>query len=302
MNSTPQIARTIFLSSDGLRGGWRFLLYAVAIWYIPNFLYWFSAQYLGYAGTGFGAGDIAVYAVFTFLACVVASSALTRVEGRDMAWFGFSFNHRSLRNFGTGMLWGGGVVTFLVVILAVCGYFSLSGLALRGPAFFGYFALWLVAMVLVGFGEELFYRGYGLKALAGSIGFWPAALVTSLIFGGVHLYFKPMETVADIFNIVLLGLFMSYSIRISGTLWFAIGFHAGFDFFALSLYGAPNTGNNGLPLENHLLYTRIEGPVWLTGGPQGLEASWLIVPCALLMALAFRNLHAKKGSLEQGVY
>lgn len=302
MKSFLQIARTVFLSSDGLRGGWRFLIYAIAVWYIPNFFYWFAAQYLGYAGTGFGAGDIAVYAVFIFVACVVVSSALTRLEKRDMAWFGFPFNRRSLKNFGTGMLWGGGVVTILVAILAACGYFSLGGLALSGSSLFGYFVLWLLAMVLVGFGEELFYRGYGLKALAGSIGFWPAAVVTSLIFGGVHLYFKPMETIADILNIVLLGLFMSYSIRISGTLWFAIGFHAGFDFFALSLYGAPNTGNNGLPLENHLLDTQIEGPVWLTGGPQGLEASWLIVPCVLLMAWAFRHLHLKTSSLGQRVY
>jgi membrane protease YdiL (CAAX protease family) len=302
VKSFPQTARAVFLSSDGLRGGWRFLIYALAVWYIPTFLYWLAAEYLGYAGTGFGAGDIAVYAGFIFIACVVTSVILTRLERRDMAWFGFPFDRLSLKNFGIGVLWGSGVVTVLVVILYAFGFFSFQGMALSGSSFLGYFALWFSAMVLVGFGEELFYRGYGLKALAGSIGFWPAALVTSFIFGGVHLYFKPMETVADISNIVLLGLFMCYSIRVSGTLWFAIGFHAGFDFFALSLYGSPNTGNNGLPLENHLLQTRIDGPLWLTGGPQGLEASWLMMPFVVLMALAFRHLQSRKNPLGRRAY
>lgn len=302
MKSFQRAIRVVFLSPNGLRGGWRFLIYAVGAWYMPAIFYWLAARYLGYTGTGFGAGDIAVYAAFTFIACVVTSVILTRLERRDMTWFGFPFDRLALKSFGTGMLWGGGVVTILVVILYAFGFFSFRGLALSGPSFVGYFALWLLAMVLVGFGEELYYRGYGLKALAGSIGFWPAAVVTSLIFGGVHLYFKPMENFADIFNIVLLGLFMCYSIRISGTLWFAIGFHAGFDFFALSFYGAPNTGNNGLPLENHLLDTRIDGPSWLTGGPQGLEASWLIVPFVVLMGLAFRYLQSKKVPVERRAY
>jgi hypothetical protein len=122
------------------------------------------------------------------------------------------------------------------------------------------------------------------------MGFWPAALVLSLLFGGEHLS-KPMENVPDIFNIMLLGLFMAYSVRRTGSIWFAIGFHAAFDFCALSFYGSPNTGNNGLPLENHLLDTHIAGPAWLTGGPQGLEASWLVPPLTLLMFLALRRLY-----------
>lgn len=58
--------------------------------------------------------------------------------------------------------------------------------------------------------------------------------------------------------------------------------------FALGLYGAPNTGNNGLPMDNHLLDVMFVGPPWLTGGPQGLEASWLIFP---LLAAIFLLVH-----------
>lgn len=294
MRSLSRITRTVCFSKEGLRGGWRALVFAIVAWNLPNLCYWLG-QFVGYAPqTGFSAFDIAFYAGTTFAASVSAGWALTRLEKLNMGWFGFSFNRLSLINFGWGILWGGGVVTLIVVILLATGFFSFRGLALSRSYFLGYFGFWLVTMALVGFAEELLYRGYALKALTGSIGFWPAALLTSLLFGGVHLYYKPMETVADILNIVLLGLFLCYTIKISSTVWFAIGFHAAFDFFALSLYGAPNTGNNGLPLENHLLDTRIEGPVWLTGGPQGLEASWLIVPLVVLMALAFRYQYSKK--------
>jgi uncharacterized protein len=97
--------------------------------------------------------------------------------------------------------------------------------------------------------------------------------------------------VPDILNIVLLGLFVCYSVRRTGSLWFAAGFHAAFNFCALALYGSPNTGNQGLPLENHLLDTHIGGPAWLTGGPQGLEASWLLIPLLAVMFLLLRKLY-----------
>jgi MYXO-CTERM domain-containing protein len=143
-------------------------------------------------------------------------------------------------------------------------------------------------MLLIGVAEELLFRGYAFASLTRGIGFWPAAVFTSLAFGALHLQ-KPMETPADILNIVLLGLVLCYSVRRTGSLWFAIGFHAAFDFFALSFYGAPNTGNDGTPLPHHLLDTRIAGPAWLTGGPQGLEASWLLPLLVLVMFLALRR-------------
>ena len=145
-------------------------------------------------------------------------------------------------------------------------------------------------MLLVGFSEELQFRGYALASLIHGIGFWPASLLLSLVFGGLHYFGKPMETVADGLSVTLLGLFVCFTLRRTGSLWFAIGFHAAFDFFALGLYGAPNTGNNGLPLDNHLMDVTYSGPSWLTGGPQGLEASWVIFP---LLAAMFALVHRR---------
>jgi len=142
-------------------------------------------------------------------------------------------------------------------------------------------AFWLVVFLLVGVAEEIMFRGYPLFTLAGGMGFWPAAIVLSLLFGAAHLT-KPGENAADIGSIVLLGLFLCLTIRRTGALWWAMGFHAGFDFFALWVWGAPNGGSQ---LGGRLLTSHFTGPAWLTGGSLGLEASWLtpLLTVALLV-------------------
>jgi membrane protease YdiL (CAAX protease family) len=46
---------------------------------------------------------------------------------------------------------------------------------------------WAIAFVLVGIFEESFSRGYAQATLMQGIGFWPAAIVNSLIFAAIHL-------------------------------------------------------------------------------------------------------------------
>jgi len=282
--------RPVFLGSDGLRGGWRALLFATGAWYLPNALYWIAAVVFGYVpGNGFAPVDIALYGFAVASSSLLIAGMLVGVEKRSLAWFGFPWRWSVCRPFSWGLLTGGGMVTVLMGIALLSGHASVAGLALHGSELLRYLGLWAGGMILVGFAEELFYRGYALRALAGGIGFWPAALLTSVLFGAVHYFLKPMETMADILNIIVLGLFLCFTIRRSGTIWFAIGFHAAFDFFALAFYGVPNTGNNGLPLEKHILATQIAGPGWLTGGPQGLEASWLLIPLVIGVAWLFNR-------------
>jgi hypothetical protein len=207
-----------------------------------------------------------------------------------MSWFGLSLEPGALKLFGAGCLLAFAMVTLLLLICWACGYVSYAGVAEHGPDLWRYLGIWLAAMLLLGLDEELQFRGYALASLTRGIGFWPAAILLSLGFAGDHLG-KPMENVPDILNLVLFGLFTCYSVRRTGSLWFAIGFHAAFDFFAVSLYGSPNTGNHGMPLEHHLLDTRITGPSWVTGGPQGLEASWLAPPMLLVMSLMLRRIY-----------
>ena len=249
------------MGRGGLRGGWRFASFAV-FWYASGYiLFPLVGLVHRFSKTGFTPEDILAYKLADTLYMIAGSALLVRFEKHRMSWFGFGLEASSLELLGAGWLWGFTMVTLLLLVCAACGYVSYAGLAEQGADLWKY--LWV----------------------------WPAALFLSLVFAGDHLLNKPMENVPDVLNLALFGLFTCYSVLRTGSLWFAIGFHASFDFFAISFYGSPNTGNGGMPLEHHLLDTRIAGPTWLTGGPQGLEASWLVPLLLLGMMLLLRRLY-----------
>src|SRR5204863_2030461 len=100
---------------------------------------------------------------------------------------------------------------------------------------------------------------------------------------------KPMETIADALSVGLIGLFLCFTLRRTGSLWFAIGFHFAFDFAAIPLFGAPNTGNHGRPVDTRLLDSSFSGPDWLTGGPRGIEASWLVFAVIVMLFALFHR-------------
>lgn len=288
------LLKQVFIGSRGLRAGWRFAAFA-ALWYwlaeSDYGLNLLAAQVYHFSDTAFVLSDLLVYDVVGVAAVLTITALFLKLEKRRWPWVGLPVGRNTLSLFGSGCLWGGALASLLLLAAWTGGHVTFRGLALHGAEFFKYAGLWLIdSFVGAGFGEEMVFRGYAQAALVRGMGFWPAALVLSSLFGGIHLE-KPMEDLPDILNIVLFGLFCAYSVRRTGSLWFAIGFHGAFDYCALSVFGSPNTLNGGLPLENHLLDTNIGGPAWLTGGPQGLEASWLVPLLLAAMFLLLRKLH-----------
>ena len=289
----PPSVKKALVGPQGWRAGWRVAAFLI-LWFASGYaLFPLVSLFYTFSDTGFTPADILVYEFANGVALLIICLLLVRLEKHGLAWFGLGWRRDSLSQFAVGSLAGFGMVTLLLLACLVTGHASVAGFAEHGATLWKYLLVWGAGMLLVGLGEELLFRGYPLVALGRGIGFWPAAVISSLLFGYEHLS-KPMENVPDILNIVLLGFALCYSVRQTGALWFAIGFHALFDFFALSFYGSPNTGNNGLPLEHHLLDTHIAGPAWLTGGPQGLEASWLVPPLTLALCLLIRRLYSQE--------
>jgi membrane protease YdiL (CAAX protease family) len=81
-----------------------------------------------------------------------------------------------------GVLGGLIVIAITVVALFALGY---------GPAFHApRVNPWLMAgNAFSNFFEELIFRGFLLAALAAALGFWPAAILSSIAFGAVHTQF-----------------------------------------------------------------------------------------------------------------
>ena len=67
---------------------------------------------------------------------------------------------------------------------------------------------WIVALLLVGFAEELMNRGFIMSILHRTNKPWLIVLVPSLILGMMHLV-RPGVTVLSVVNIVLVGIVFS---------------------------------------------------------------------------------------------
>jgi membrane protease YdiL (CAAX protease family) len=181
--------------------------------------------------------------------------------------------------FRKGMLAGVAVIIFVGGAMVLTGAMQVHGLELQGAAIVIYGLLWLGAMILVGINEEYVFRGYALQSLWRGAGFWPAALTTSALFAAAHVS-KPHENAMDIGMIFVLGVALCLSVRRTGSLWWAVGWHAAFDFGQFFLIG---TRNGGQAPVGHLLNVSFPGPAWITGGELGTEASVFMVPVAIAM-------------------
>lgn len=282
--------RHVFFGPVRLRAGWRLLGYVVVSTAFGAMLRAAALAARVSIPEEWTPGTFVLLESLSFVVTLAATLVMMRIDRLPLARFGFPVRDAFRARFWEGMTWGFVSVALLVGAIAALGGYHVRGLALHGGPLAGAAVLWLLAMVLVGLGEELAFRGYPLAALADGIGFWPAALLLSLDFAATHYFFKPMESLADALSVGLIGLFLCFTLRRTGNLWFAIGFHCAFDFAAIPLFGAPNTGNHGRPVATRILDGTFSGPDWLTGGVRGVEASGLVF---VLIALLFALFHAR---------
>jgi CAAX protease family protein len=195
--------------------------------------------------------------------------------------------------FWLGMLWGLASSSVMLVLIVALHGARVEGLASHGQELAKSALAWGAAFILVGLVEEFSFRGYPLFTLTTGMGFWPSVVLLSVLFGAVHYFGKPMENWSDAVSIIFWGILWSLSLRRTGSLWFAIGFHAMSDYADMVLFAQPNTGNQGKPLHGHLLQITYSGPDWLTGGVRGSEASLLEFAILAAMFVIFLKLYPR---------
>ena len=88
----------------------------------------------------------------------------------------------------------------------------------------------------------------------------------SIGFGALHYFLKPHERWEDFVSNGLLGQFVCLTLRRTGSLFFAIGFHAAFDLANVFLWPGQNAGEYAV---GHLLETRWAGLEMANRGPAG---------------------------------
>ncbi len=240
---TPAYAKKVFFHSRGLRAGWRLLIFVgifaglefLAARTVPRIFHLQPRAFLDPIG-------LISNELLALVLVLIATWSMARIERRRFADYGIPVRNAFGRDFWTGLAWGFASTALLVGLIAAFGGYHIAGLALHGGALLHFLALWILANLLIGFSEELQFRAYILTTLADGIGFWAAAILLSIGFGALHYFFKPHERWEDFASTGLLGLFMCLTLRRTGSLAWAIGWHAAFDFANLFVWSGQNAG------------------------------------------------------------
>jgi hypothetical protein len=221
------------------------------------------------------------------LAAIVPGVAMARIEGCPFADFGLPARYAFGRNFWIGSLWGIGSLSVMMVVLRIAGAFDFGSLAIHGPRV-AKFALYYAALFLfTALFEEFLMRGYSQWILSGAIRFWPAAILLSAIFGYIHKG-NPGEAKTGLVAAGCIGFFLCLTLRRTGDLWWAVGFHMAWDWGESFLFSVPDSG---AVLPGHLLRSTMHGPVWLTGGTVGPEGSYLVFAIIAALWILFSRVY-----------
>ena len=226
------------------------------------------------AVVGMGAAGVAVYVGFGRLV------ERRRVEELSLPGMG--------RELGLGLVVGAGLYAGCVLILMVLGIYRIEGL---NPWIF---LLPAVAMALSsGIFEELLFRGVLFRTLEEGFGSWIALVVSSFVFGFVHLLNPAGTVIGAVFISIEAGLLLAAAYMVTRRLWLGIGFHIAWNYTQSGIFSGIVSGSDSAP---GLIRASIDGPAALTGGSFGLEASLVaFLLCTatglILLSIAIRRGH-----------
>lgn len=212
-------------------------------------------------------------------------------------WLGFcraKFDQRSFislglrrprfgSNLGRGVAAGFLSIAVIWAILWLTGAIAVNGFseAARGPSVVLALLGWAIAFAAVGFFEEFVFRGYALHNLTNWLGWRAAVIVQAVLFAAVHLGnvigasdAARLSALGAMPSIFLIAIFFALSYRKTGSLWFAIGFHAAWNFSLGCLFSLPVSGLKTF----QLLDVQSQTQSWLSGGSFGAEGSFYLLP------------------------
>jgi uncharacterized protein len=284
----------VLFGAHGIRTVWRVAMYVALFFSFVAALQiagvFFHLRFLAVQPDAITAESLFAQESIAALSAIAAAAVMSLIEDRRFGEYGMAWRGAFRGSFWQGAVWGIATISALVLLIRALGGYSFGTLALHGTDLARYGLVWAAVFLLVGFYEEFFFRGYLQFTIASGIGFWPAALLTSVAFGAVHLR-NPGEGPIGAVSVFVTGMFLCLTLRRTGALWFAIGWHAAYDFGETYLYSVPNSG---IVLPGRLLASSFHGPAWLTGGTVGPEGSALDFAVMALAFLAFDRIYRRR--------
>jgi membrane protease YdiL (CAAX protease family) len=290
-SSPPGGWRRLFFADDrAIRSGWRALLFIGIYLALSAAFELVPARLLQIETQGpLPPRQVIVQESCDLFAILSATWIMARLERQSVLSFGYRERHLFRRLTG-GAFFGIVSLTVLVSVLWRSHLLVFSGLSTTGIVAGGFAVEWAFAALLVGILEESLLRGYLQYTLSRALGFWPAALLLSIAFALWHIS-NGGESIMGLIVVGVGGLVFCLSLWYTRSLWWAIGFHAGWDWGQSYLYGTPDSG---LLAKGHLLNSHPNGLPFWSGGPTGPEGSPLMLPFLSAIAIVMWSWWGRK--------
>jgi membrane protease YdiL (CAAX protease family) len=279
----------IFISPDErrLRAAWRLLLHGLltviltTLFAVPAVI---LLLLLGNLATLDSWLVLGASAPGTALAFTAATFIARRwIDRRSFGSLGFGRDRHTLPDLMLGFVLAAGMQTAIFLSEWSAGWLHFAGWAWQ-------FAPWpgvllttagaLAIFILVGYYEELISRGYQLQNLAEGLNLTWGVLLSSAIFGVLHLQ-NPNADLSAAIGVLAASLLFALGWLRTRRLWLPIGLHIGWNFFEGAFFGFPVSGLN---IEG-LIRQQTSGPQLFTGGAFGPEAGLIALPCLALGAM-----------------
>lgn len=183
----------------------------------------------------------------------------------------------------TGKGFGIGALFFVAVValMMVCGVYKFVSVNTRN---IDLIIESLLFFLTVAVGEEILFRGIMFRWIDEKWGFTVALVVSSLLFGIMHIFQPGASWWSSIAIALEAGLLLGAAYKYSETLWLPIGIHWGWNFFQGNIFGIEVSGSDA---GESLFIPEISGPDILTGGAFGAEASIIAFGLGLLLSIWF---------------
>jgi uncharacterized protein len=190
----------------------------------------------------------------------------------------------AVKETGFGFLLGAGLISLSVALLAAFGSYHVMGFNTDINLLRYVVGLFAVAVM-----EELIFRAVLFRLIEKSLGSVIAVVLSASLFGLVHLV-NPNAAWISIASLSLISLIFVASFLLTRRLWLCVGLHWGWNLLqALCSVSVSGTDTRGL------MNAHVTGPVWLTGGSFGIEASLLTLVLSLITTSCLLYIAHEKG-------
>ncbi|WP_277232301.1 CPBP family intramembrane glutamic endopeptidase [Romboutsia timonensis] len=192
------------------------------------------------------------------------------IEKRSLSSIGFNKNNW-LKKYSLGFLIGLAMMSIIVLILLPFGYITVDKNPIQpvGVSAIASVLVILFGWIIQGATEEIVTRGWLLNVLSTKYNIGVGLLISSTLFGLMHLT-NPNVNYIAVINIILVGLFYGLYVIKTNDLWAVCGMHSAWNFAQGNIFGFKVSGLD--VSVGSLIDLNLVGSDFVTGGIFGPEA------------------------------